>query len=214
MRGNFQPADPGDRSGLSLWSANLAVLVITLLFSYSVTLAISYWAEGCVLGLFHFLRLRAIARHRSGDEAEEARFYSRAFAVGFGLFHVAFWWPLPYSLVRIHPYYTVTVLAGVAVLGAHHAYSFRRNLAEDRRGRPGWRAGFVAPLARLVPLYFGLAGGAVLIGTVLETQSVPEKPLLVAVVLVKSVGDHFAHRLEHHLLRRNAGELHAATSTD
>jgi len=217
MRRLFSPTDAGDRTGLSLWGANLVALAITLRFGYALTLMASYWAEGCVIAFFHFLRMRAIARDRTGEEAEQARAISQAFALGFGVFHVAFWWPIPYYLIRIAPSYGLQVLAGVAAFTVHHWYSYRRNLAADRQGRPGWRAAAWVPLLRVAPLYIGVVLGGLAIGAILHTDSIPDAPLIVVVVLVKSVGDQITHRIEHNVLRRRAeveAEVDATTAAE
>lgn len=202
MRRLVSPTDPGDWSGLSLWAANLVVLVATLFQGSSAILMVTYWCEGCVIALFHFLRVQAVVRNRSGEEAVEARRVTWMFVLSFLFLHTVMWWPLPYSLGVMHPFYTILILAEVAVLAAHHGYSFWRNLEADRRGRPGWERAVSIPMIRVAPLYLALIVGVPVIATVLDTDSIPDRPLIVVLVLFKAVGDHFAHRVEHHLLRQ------------
>lgn len=204
MRQLVAPTDPGDRSGLSLWAANLVVLAAALFQGSSAALLITYWCEGCLIALLHFLRVQAVVRNRSDEEAAEARQVTWAFVSSFLLLHTVFWWPLPYSLWTVHRYYRVLILAEVAVLAAHHGYSFWRNLAEDRRGRPGWRMAVSIPMIRVAPLYLTLILGLPVLAAVFDTDAIPDPPLIVVLVVFKAVGDHFSHRVEHHLLREGA----------
>ena len=158
-------------------------------------LLLPYWVQSVVIGWYSGRRMLALERFSTegtsgftGDSDEQVKRNAvKFFAMHYGIFHVGYLFfmliglqtgklaggmPIPELAQRD----LLWVAAVSLVFALTHRASFRRNLENDRKGRPNIGTVMFLPYARVIPMHltfiFGLAmgyTGAVVLFGILKT---------------------------------------------
>lgn len=198
----------GDDSLVGLLLANFFALAVAWYTGMSLReLMLTYWIQSVVIGVSSFLRIRHLKRfdpsgfqlnNRPAQETPRDKHLTAGFfLLHYGFFHAVYFVFLvadakPGEIGPL-PGYLACALAFVI----NHAYSLRRNLARDSRGRPKLGTLMFLPYARIIPMHailvlghFLASGGFLLFGILLFG-------------LLKTAADLAMHVVEHHVLSRS-----------
>lgn len=196
------PAPQWDGSVWSLVATNLLSLGLALAADWSLaSLMFLYWCQSVIIGVASAARILSLDRFST----ENFRINDRAvaptagvkiqtavfFVVHYGFFHVVY---LVFLFADSDAALAVNLgfAACVVLFALNHAWSYRYNVAQDRRGTPNIGTLMFTPYLRIVPMHLTIiAGGA------LGTSTVT----LVLFCLLKTAADTAMHLVEHRRLQ-------------
>lgn len=192
----------------SLWAligANLLSLVIAVAADWSLgSVMLLYWSQSVIIGLANVARILTLERFSTENFQINDRDVAPTpavkrqtaffFLVHYGMFHAVYFM---FMCVQTDALASIsTGLAACVVLFAlNHAWSYRYNVALDRRGTPNIGTLMFTPYLRIVPMHATiLVGGAF----------APSTATLVLFMLLKTGADVAMHLVEHRRLQHRA----------
>jgi hypothetical protein len=207
-------APPTIRDG-SLW-ALLAVNALALAFAVisgwsTRSLMLVYWGQSVVIGIANVLRILSLERFATDGLRMNGRPVAPTtatklqvaafFTLHFGFFHAVY---LVFLLADADaPLMEPWLLAAVAGFALNHAWSYRYNVALDRRGSPNLGTLMFTPYLRIVPMHLTILCGG-LLGDSLAA--------LLLFGVLKTGADAGMHVVEHRQLRKARDDTAGATA--
>ena len=194
-----------DTSVLAIIAGNLVTIILAISLKWQLgAILCVYWFQSVVIGLFNFRRIlllknfstegftmndRAVPEDDSGRRS--TAFF---FLVHYGFFHFGYAVFIAATAEEsLRGWGGVAILAGGISFLISHGFSFRKNVAEDLRGRPNIGTMMFMPYLRIIPMHL----------TIIIGGSVSGSPAMLLFFLVlKTLADVLMHVVEHRLMRK------------
>ncbi len=193
-----------DASAWALIFSNLIMIVLALAERWDLgTIMLSYWCQSVIIGIFNVVKILNFdtdvpwvnAKGRPVNPAVPKIFMAGFFALHYGFFHFGYYSFLSGTFRTANH---KDVLFACSIFLINHLFSLVYNLRKDRAKLRDLGKLMTGPYIRIIPMHLTIMAGFFLamIAMVLKLP-VPEQPILIFFLLLKTSVDLKMHLAEH-----------------